>query len=128
MTSSSDGFQVEMRLVHVWETEDTPSTFYGVGGYKIAPNALTDPLLLDSTRQRMHMIADELVNKSCLLIEQEKNKHIMKEISNSDISAKQLHALADMIDKGEFGMKASSRHLDDGSRIITFTLTKLADI
>tara|TARA_R110002020_G_scaffold57302_4_gene157895 strand:- start:53 stop:388 length:336 start_codon:yes stop_codon:yes gene_type:complete len=109
------------------EGEEVPRTFFGVGGYKLAPNSLTDPLLLDSTRQRMHMISDELVNKCCTLIEQEKNNHVVKEISNSELSADQLRAFAQMIAEGKYESKASSQHLDDGSRIITFTLTNLEE-
>ena len=125
MTSSSSGFQVEMRLLHVVEGQEAPRTFIGVGGYKISPNTLTDPQLLDSTRQRMHMVADELVNKGCTLIEQEKGKHIVKEISNSEVTADQLRAFAKLIQEGKFGSKVTAQHGDDGSRIITFTLTNL---
>ena len=125
MTSSSDGFQVEMRLLHIMEGDEAPSTFIGVGGYKITPSALTDPLQLASTRERMHMVADELVNKGCTLIEQEKGKHIVKEISNSEVTADQLRAFAKLIQEGKFGSKVTAQHGDDGSRIITFTLTNL---
>ena len=125
MTSSSEGFQVEMRLLHIMEGDEAPSTFIGVGGYKITTSALTDPLQLASTRERMHMVADELVNKGCTLIEQEKGKHIVKEISNSEVTADQLRAFAKLIQEGKFGSKVTAQHGDDGSRIITFTLTNL---
>ena len=125
--SSSDGFQVEMRLVHILEGEEAPRTFMGVAGYKVSPNALTDPAQLSITRQRMHMVADELINRGCTLIEEKKNEHIVKEISNSAISSAQLHKFADMLSEGKFGSKVHAQHLDDGSRIITFTLTNLAE-
>jgi len=127
MTSSSDGFQVEMRLLHIIEGDEAPRTFIGVGGYKIAPSALTDPIQLTSTRQRMHMVADELINKGCTLIEQEKNNHVVKEISNSEVTADQLRAFAKLIEEGKFGSKVTAQHADDGSRIVTFTLTNLEE-
>ena len=127
MTSSSDGFQVEMRLVHVMGTDEAPRTFIGVGGYKIAPSAFTDPNQLANTRQRMHMVADELINKSCILIEQEKDNHVVKEISNSKITADQLDVFSKMVREGKYGSKVTAQHGDDGSRIITFTLTNLTE-
>lgn len=125
MTSSSDGFQVEMRFLHLMEGDEAPRTFIGVGGYKIVPSGLTDPLQLASTRQRMHMVADELINKGSTLIEQEKSNHIVKEISNSEVTADQLRAFAKLLQEGKFGSKVTAQHGDDGSRIITFTLTNL---
>jgi hypothetical protein len=107
------------------EGDEAPRTFIGVGGYKIVPSGLTDPLQLASTRQRMHMVADELINKGSTLIEQEKSNHIVKEISNSEVTADQLRAFAKLLQEGKFGSKVTAQHGDDGSRIITFTLTNL---
>jgi hypothetical protein len=114
-----------MRLLHKFEDEPAPRTFFGVGGYKISPNALTDPAQLTTTRQRLHMVADELINKCCTLIDQEKDSHILKEISNSEITSTQLHEFADMVAEGKYGTKVYAQHMDDGSRILTFTLNKM---
>lgn len=123
MTKSSDGFQVEMRLVHVVEGNEAPTTYLGVGGYKVAPEEITNSDKFMITREKLHMIADELLNKANTVIDE--GEFIVKEISNSEVGASQLREFAGMLERGEFGLKVCAQTLENDDRIITFTLTNL---
>jgi hypothetical protein len=123
MTTSSNGFQVEMRLVHVLEGDEAPTTYLGVGGYKVAPEDITNSDKFMVTRQKLHMIADELLNKASTVIND--GEFIVKEISNSDVGAGQLREFAGMLERGEYGLKVCAQTLENDDRIITFTLTNL---
>ena len=123
MTKSSDGFQVEMRLVHVVEGNEAPTTYLCVGGYKVAPEEITNSDKFMITREKLHMIADELLNKANTVIDE--GEFIVKEISNSEIGASQLREFAGMLERGEFGLKVCAQTLENDDRIITFTLTNL---
>ena len=122
MTTSSQGFQIEMRLTHIPEGGKNPISFLGVGGYKIAPSAITDDSKLQSTRQRVHMIADELINKSRAVLE-DNPEHVMIEASQSNMTGDQLRQLADLVTEGKFISKVCAMEGENGARIITFTLT-----
>ena len=115
------GFQVEMRVITFAGDDTQPDNFVGVGGYTFHPEELSDGEKLSTTRERVHMIGDELINKA--------NSRLISDGSPEPVgkgnafTALQIHELADLVEEGTFGSKVTKHTLDDGQITLTFTLT-----
>lgn len=114
------GFQVEMRVISFGGDNSQPDNFVGVGGYTFHPEDISDGEKLSTTRERVHMIADELINKA--------NSRMISDGSPQPVegdayTSLQIHELADLVEDGTFGSKVVKHTLDDGQVILTFTLT-----
>ena len=114
------GFQVEMRVISFAGDNAQPDNFVGVGGYTFLPEDISDGEKLSTTRERVHMIADELINKA--------NSRMISDgspepVEGDAFTALQIHELADLVEDGTFNSKVAKHTMDDGQMILTFTLT-----
>ena len=114
------GFQVEMRVISFGGDNAQPDNFVGVGGYTFHPEELSDGEKLSTTRERVHMIGDELINKA--------NSRMISDgspepVEGDAFTALQIHELADLVEDGTFDSKVVKHTLDDGQVTLTFTLT-----
>lgn len=118
----SSGFQIEMRLVAMVDDDSkAPQSFMGVGGYQVSPETLRDPASLETARTRFHMVADELLNRTHMILTD--NPDTIEEMRQEEVSADQLHHMSELVRAGKYVTKALMRTHDDGSKELTFTLT-----
>lgn len=113
------GFQIEMRVVVFDEALAKPKGFCGVGGYNFVSEDLLEPERFDFLQKRVHMIADELINKASSRVGAE---GIVEPLDGDKYTALQLHEMADIVQEGKFDCKVFKTTNDDGTISLTFTL------
>ena len=119
------GFQVEMRVISFAGDNAQPDNFVGVGGYTFHPEDISEGEKLSTTRERVHMIADELINKANSRMISDGSPEPME---GDVFTALQIHELADLVEEGTFNSKVTKHTLDDGQITLTFTLTPPAEM
>tara|TARA_Y100000401_G_scaffold78552_1_gene64130 strand:+ start:1346 stop:1720 length:375 start_codon:yes stop_codon:yes gene_type:complete len=113
------GFQVEMRVVVFDEAGARPQGFCGVGGYNFVSEDLIEPERFDFLQKRVHMIADELINKASARVNAE---GVVEPLDGDEYTALQIHEMADIVAEGKFDCKVFKTTNEDGSISLTFTL------
>lgn len=122
----SSGFQIEMRLVAIADGEEVPKGFLGVGGYQVSPEAIRNPDTNEVAKARFHMVADELFNRSYMVLSEETAN--MEDIKQEEVSADQIHHMSELVRAGKYVTKAFMRTYDDGSKELTFTLSTDSEV
>lgn len=117
----SSGFQIEMRLVAMADGDEAPQSFMGVGGYQVSPETIRNPNTNEVAKARFHMVADELFNRSYMVLSEETES--IENIKQEEVSADQIHHMSELVRAGKYVTKVFMRTYDDGSKELTFTLS-----
>ena len=123
MTKKTEGYQIEMRLVTYEHHNVPPKTFVGVSGYTLPPREE-----ISVSQTRLHMAADELLNKALQMTHAIIPAELAEPIDGTQLSLKQLETALELTkhtDPSRSKIEVWSRDLDSKTKLITF---KIQDI